>query len=83
MFIGNQAKNHKENIKRFAEENEHDWMRGASDQYVGAFAVFVQRMSVYIEREAKKYGFEYLEMDKELFEDATEEVVKSLGLSAR
>ncbi|GAH43251.1 unnamed protein product, partial [marine sediment metagenome] len=83
VFIGNQGENHKENIKKSAEENEHDWMRGVSDQYIGAFAMFVKRMSAYIEQEAKKYGFEYIEMDKELFGDVTEEVMKSLGLSAR
>ena len=44
--------------------------------------LFVKRMSAYIEQEAKKYGFEYIEMDKELFGDVTEEVMKSLGLSA-
>ena len=82
VFIGNQGENHKENIKKFAEENEHDWMRNTSDQYIGAFAMFVKRMSTYIEQEAKKYGFEYIEMDKELFENVTEEVMKSLGLSA-
>jgi 2-phosphoglycerate kinase len=83
VFIGNQGEDHKENIKKFAAKNEHDWMRGANDQYIGALAVFVKRMSVYIEQEAKKYGFEYIEMDKELFGDVTEEVVKSLGLSTR
>jgi 2-phosphoglycerate kinase len=82
VFIGNQGENHKENIKKIAEENEHDWMRGVSDQYISAFAMFVKQMSAYIEQEAKKYGFEYLEMDKELFENVTEEVMKSLGLSA-
>ncbi len=45
--------------------------------------MFVKRMSAYIEQEAKKYGFEYIEMDNELFEDVTEEVMQSLGLSAR
>jgi 2-phosphoglycerate kinase len=82
VFIGNQGENHKENIKKSAEENEHDWMRDVSDQYIGAFAMFVKRMSVYIEHEAKRYGFEYIEMDKESFGDATEKVMKSLGLSA-
>jgi 2-phosphoglycerate kinase len=82
VFIGNQGENHEENIKKFAEENEHDWMRDVSDQYIGAFAIFVKRMSAYIEQEARKYGFEYIEMDKELFGDVTEEVIKSLGLNA-
>jgi len=83
VFIGNQGDKHKENIKKFAEENEHDWMRGASDEYVGAFAMFVQRMSAYIEQEAEKCGFKYIEMAEEPFEDVTEEIVKSLGLGAR
>jgi 2-phosphoglycerate kinase len=81
VFIGNQGENHKENIKKSAEANEHDWMRGVSDKYIGAFAIFVNRMSAYIEQEAKKYGFEYIEMDKELFGDVMEAVMKSLGLS--
>ena len=81
VFIGNQE-DQKENIKKSAEENEHDWMRDVGDQYIGAFAVFVKRMSAHIEQEAKKYGFEYIEMDKESFGDATEKVMKSLGLSA-
>ena len=58
-------------------------MRGASDPYMNAFALFVKRMSAYIEQEAKKYGFEYIEMDKALLGDVTEEVMKSLGLSTR
>ena len=83
VFIGNQGKDHKESIIKSAKENEHDWMRGASDQYIDAFATFVERMSAYVEQEAEKYGFEYIEMDKELFGDVTEKVIKSLGLSAR
>jgi 2-phosphoglycerate kinase len=83
VFIGNQGENHKENIKKSAEENEHDWMRGVSDQYIGAYAMFVKRMSAYIEQEAKKYGFKYIEMDRELFGDVAEAVMKSLGVSAR
>ena len=81
VFIGNQGENNKENIKKSADENEHDWMRGVSDQYIGAYAMFVKRMSAYIEQEAKKYGFEYIEMDKELFGDVMKEVMKSLGLN--
>jgi 2-phosphoglycerate kinase len=82
VFIGNQGENIQENIKRSAEENEHDWMRDVSDQYISAFAMFVKRMSAYNEQEAKKYGFKYIEMDKELFGHGTEEVMKSLGLNA-
>ena len=82
VFIGNQGENHKENIKKSAQEHEQDWMRDVSDQYLSAFAMFVKWMSAYIEQEAKKYGFQYIEMDKELFGNVTHEVMKSLGLSA-
>jgi 2-phosphoglycerate kinase len=82
IFIGNQGENHEEDIKKSAEENEHDWMRNVSDPYISAFAMFVKRMSAYIEQEAEKYGFEYIEMDKKLFGNVTQEVIKSLGLSA-
>ncbi len=82
VFIGNQGGNHKENIKKSVEENEYDWMRDVNDQYIGAFAMFVKRMSGYIEQETKKYGFKYIEMDKKQFGDVTEDVMKSLGLGA-
>ena len=81
VFIGNQGENHKENMKKSAAENEHDWLRDLSDQYISAFAMFVKRMSAYIEQEAKKYSFEYIEMDRKLFGNVTEEVMRSLGLS--
>ncbi len=83
VFIGNQGDKHKENIQEFAEENEHDWMQGASDEYVGAFAIFVKRMSAYIEQEAKKCGFEYIEMAQEPFGNMAAKIMKSLGLKAR
>ena len=82
VFIGNQGENHKENIKKSVAVNEGDWMRDVSDQYISAFAMFVKQMSAYIEQEAEKYGFEYIEMYKEPFENVTEKVVKSLGLIA-
>jgi 2-phosphoglycerate kinase len=82
VFIGNQGENHEENIKKFADENEYDWMRDVSDQYISGYAMFVKKMSIYIKQEAKKYGFEYIEMDQELFGNVTEKVIKSLGLSA-
>jgi len=49
VFIGNQGKNHEENIKKSADENEHDWIRDVSDRYISAFAIFVNRMSTCIE----------------------------------
>jgi 2-phosphoglycerate kinase len=81
VFIGNQGEYHKEHIRKSAEENDNDWMRNVSDQYIGAFAIFVNRMSGFIEQETKKYGFTYIEIDEKQFGDITEEVLKSLGLN--
>ena len=82
VFVGNQGENHKENIKKAAQENEQDWMRGARDVYIDAFASFVRRMSAHIEQEAVRFGFAYLEMASKPLEDVTAAVVKSLKLSA-
>jgi len=82
VFIGNQGNEHKKNIKKSAKENEHDWMRYASDEYIDAFATFVVQMSGYIEEEAHKYGYEYIEMDKRPFNDVMGEVLNSLLLGA-
>ena len=56
-------------------------MRDVSDGYISAFAMFVKRMSAYIEQQAEKFGFEYIELDKEIFGEAAEKVMFSLGLS--
>jgi 2-phosphoglycerate kinase len=78
VVVGNQGRKQQENIKRSAKENEHDWMRHASDEYIDAFAAFVVAMSSYIEKEARRYGFEYIEMDRRHFNDAVAEVVALL-----
>jgi 2-phosphoglycerate kinase len=80
VFIGNQGEDHKENIRRSAKENRHDWMRGVSGEYFDAFALFVNRMSAYIEQEADKYGFTYIEMEGKQFGEVTVEVARSLGI---
>ncbi len=80
VFIGNQGNTHDENMKKFARENAHDWMRSASDQYISAFAMFVERMSAYIEQEAHKYGFTYIEMDGEPFWGMADNITKLLKL---
>ncbi len=83
VFVGNHGEKHGEKIKKYAEENEHDWMRGVSEEYIDAFALFVNRMSVYIEQEAKKNNFDYIEMDRKLFRDVTIEVIQLLGMNSR
>jgi len=78
VFVGNQGNDHKENIKKSAKENDHDWMQDASDEYIEAFAMFVAEMSRYIEKEARNYSFDYIEMGNKTFNDAVDQVVGSL-----
>ena len=80
-FIGNQGKEHRENIRKFAEENKNDWMQDLGEEYIGAFAMFVERMSIYIEQEAKKYYFKYIEIDKRPFQDVAAAVSEALELN--
>ena len=75
VFVGYHGK---ENIQRSAMENSNDWMSQFSDAYIDAFAIFVAEMSSYVEKEARKYGFEYIEMNGKPFHDAVAEVVNSL-----
>lgn len=83
VFIGNQGVGHEANIKKSIEAHPHDWMRDASDEYISAFAMFVNRMSTAIEQEAERYDFEYIEIDKRPFERITEDVIQLLELSRR
>ena len=75
VFVGYHGQ---ENIQRSAMENSNDWMSHFSDAYIDAFAIFVAEMSTYVEKEAHKYGFEYIELDGKPFRDAVAEVVHSL-----
>ena len=82
VFIGNQGKEHKENIRKGADEHEHDWMRHTSDEYIDAFAAFVVKMSDYIENEARKYGFKYVEINKIPFHNAANVILNSLLITS-
>ncbi len=75
VFVGNQGNDHKENIKKSAKENDHDWMQDAGDEYIEAFATFVAGMSRYIEKEARNYSFDYIEMGNKMFHDAVDQIV--------
>jgi len=43
-----------------------------------AFAAFVAEMSRYVENEARRYDFDYLELEGRPFNDAVAEAVDSL-----
>ena len=83
VFLGNQSEHHHTNIKQSIREHAHDWMQNVSDEYINAFAVFVRRMSAYVEQEATTYGFTYIAMEKMHFGNVTDMVMTSLGLSAK
>ena len=54
------------------------WMRNVGDKYIEAFATFVVEMSKYIEKEARKYNYEYVEMSNRPLNDVMEKVVGAL-----
>lgn len=78
VFVGNQAPTQVHNIKRSVQENQHDWMRHASDAYVEAFAGFVVELSRYIEKEARRRGYQYLELQGKPITDAVAEAADVL-----
>jgi 2-phosphoglycerate kinase len=41
VFLGNQSDHHHKHIKQSVKEHAHDWMRDVSDDYIRAFARFV------------------------------------------
>ena len=83
VFIGNRGSAHKDNIRRSAKENCHDWMGSMSDDYIEAFATVVRHMSVFMEEEAKRFGFRYLELDQKPFPDLAGMIMQCLELSAK
>lgn len=81
VFIGNQGCHLKENINKHAKGNENDWMKDVGDGYIEAFAIFVGQMSCYVEREAEKYAFKYIEMDNKPFQAIADSVLAVLELA--
>lgn len=78
VFVGQRRGNHEENLRRGAAENDRDWLRGASDDYMRAFAIFVQRMSRYVAEKADEHGLAYIELSETPFEEAADRVGQSL-----
>lgn len=78
VFVGHRGKDHEENIRRSAAEDDRDWMRDASDDYIRAFAVFVNEMSHFIANEAHERGLAYVEMSEMSLDDAVDVVTRSL-----
>ena len=80
VFIGNHGSDLIDNIRQSAKENRHDWMKSMSDEYIEAFAVVVRQMSTFIQQEAKRFGFQYLELDQKPFPDLPRLIMQCLGL---
>ncbi len=83
VFLGNQSEHHHKNITQSIREHPHDWMQNMSDEYIDAFALFVRRMSAYVEQEANTYGFTYIAMETMRFENVADAVMSALELRAQ
>ena len=78
VFVGHRREGHAENIRRSAAEDDGDWMRAASTEYIDAFAVFVQQMSHAVANEAHKLGLEYIDLSGMPFGEAVDTVMRAV-----
>jgi 2-phosphoglycerate kinase len=78
VLVGHRDGDHEANIRQGAAKCESDWMRDASDDYIRAFAVFVDRMSLFFAEQSQRHGLAYVEMSGMPFDDAVDAVIRSL-----
>lgn len=62
VFLGNQSFEHGRTILNSARTNPNDWMYTLEDETIEAFSIFNNAYSVYIQQQAEKFGFDYIEM---------------------
>lgn len=69
VFLGNQSESHFQTILDSARRNKNDWMHKLENETIRAFSVFNQTFSRYIQQEADKYDFPYIEIHDQTFND--------------
>lgn len=80
VFIGNQSDTHVDQILASARTNPHDWIarNNIEEDTVRAFAAFLKTKSSNMQKECSQYGYTYLEMSDETFNDSVEAAVSYL-----
>ncbi len=81
VFVGNTSEHHVETMLQYGKDNpEQCWMAylGYSEDRIRAFANYVLHMSQHFKDEADKYGFSYVELSDDNFEQSLQEAINSL-----
>jgi 2-phosphoglycerate kinase len=78
VFVGCRGGDHEANLRKGAAQDESDWMRDATDEYIQAFAAFVERMSGFLAEQAGEHGLPFVEMSGMPFEHAVNAVARLL-----
>ena len=78
VFLGNQSDNHFQTILNSARNNPDDWMHDLEDETIKAFFAFNQAFSLYIQQQAKKFNYNYIEIHDDNFTNDINEALSSL-----
>ena len=81
IFVGNTSDEHVETILKYGRDYpDQCWMAylGYSEEKIRAFANYVKHFSQHFKDEAENYGFKYIEMTDEGFEDRLKEGITYL-----
>jgi 2-phosphoglycerate kinase len=68
IYLGNQSKQHADDVLKHARSHRDDWMYQLNDETILAFSELNISFSKHLEEEALKYGQIYIEMRDDYFE---------------
>ena len=78
VFLGNQSDDHLQTILNSARSNSDDWMHNLEDETIKAFSVFNQAFSLYIQQQAEKFNYNYIEIHDDNFTNDINSALNSL-----
>lgn len=81
LFVGNTNEKHVETMLSYGKKNpEQCWMAylGYSEGRIRAYANYVKYMSQYFKDESAKYGFTYVELSDDVFDNSLQEAIRSI-----
>ena len=81
VYVGNTSSTHVDTMLDYGIENpEQCWMRaiGYSEERIRGMANLVFHLSLHLKAEAEKYGFRYIEISDEKFDQSVDQVISEL-----
>lgn len=70
VFLGNCSDLHFQTTYDSARTNPNDWLNSLEDETIKAFCNFNQKFSLFIQKESRKFGQKYVEVDDTNFEQS-------------